>query len=128
MMHKQISEMAKCCPFLKNGKCQGDLPLEPDCDLMCKMYGFITNLIQAGYRKQSENATDTNDGRKSEWISVDERLPERTGKYLVFTFDRRIYICNFIDHYCNGDAQFDDYKVTHWMPLPEAPKGDKTDA
>ena len=51
---KQIEEMAKCCPFLKDGKCQGDTPLELDCDLMCKMFGFITNLIQEGYRKQSE--------------------------------------------------------------------------
>ena len=70
---------------------------------------LATMLIEQGYRK-------------SEWISVDERLPERIGKYLVFTVDRRIYICDFIDHYCDGDAQFDDYKVTHWMPLPEAPK------
>ena len=51
---KQIEEMAKCCPFLKNGKCQGDEPIDSDCDLMCKMFGFITNLIQEGYRKQSE--------------------------------------------------------------------------
>lgn len=51
---KQIEEMAKCCPFLKNGKCKGDEPIDGDCDLMCKMFGFITNLIQEGYRKQSE--------------------------------------------------------------------------
>ena len=63
------------------------------------------------------------DNAKQEWISVEDRLPERIGKYLVFTVDRRIYICNFINHYCHGNAQFDDYKVTHWMPLPEAPKG-----
>ena len=64
------------------------------------------------------------------WISVEERLPDRTGKYLVFTFDRRIYLGDFVDHYCDGNMQFDDYRVTHWMPLPEAPKmkGDKTDA
>ena len=55
---KQIEEMAKCCPFLKNGKCQGDSPLETDCDLMCKMFGFITNLIQDGYRKASEVARE----------------------------------------------------------------------
>ena len=67
-------------------------------------------LVIMGYRKQSE------------WISVEERLPERIGKYLVCTCDRRVYIGNFIDYYCDGDPQFDNYKVTHWMPLPEAPK------
>ena len=59
---------------------------------------------------------------KSEWISVDERLPTRPGAYLVFTCDRRISMCHFIDHYCDGNMQFDDYRVIHWMPLPEPPK------
>ena len=67
-------------------------------------------LYTEGYRKQSE------------WISVDERLPERSGKYLVATFDRRVGIGNLIDYYCDGDLSFDNYKITHWMPLPEAPK------
>lgn len=67
-------------------------------------------LYNAGYRKQ-------------EWINVGEALPERPGVYLVFTCDRRISMCHFIDHYCDGNMQFDDYRVTHWMPLPEAPKG-----
>ena len=63
--------------------------------------------------------------KQPEWISVEERLPDRVGKYLVFTFDRRVYLCDFIDHYCDGDFQFDDYRVTHWMPLPMPPKGDE---
>lgn len=71
---------------------------------------------------EADGATDTNDGHKSEWISVGERLPEKQGAYLVFTCDRRISMCHFIDHYCDGNMQFDDYRVTHWMPLPEAPK------
>jgi hypothetical protein len=61
---------------------------------------------------------------KGEWISVEERLPTRPGAYLVFTCDRRISMCHFIDHYCDGNMQFDDYRVTHWMPLPEPPKGE----
>lgn len=61
---------------------------------------------------------------KTEWISVEERLPERSGKYLVATFDGRVGIGNLIDYYCDGDLSFDNYKVTHWMPLPMPPKGD----
>lgn len=59
---------------------------------------------------------------KQEWISVEERLPVIQGKYLVYTFDRLMFVCDLIDHYCNGDLQFDDYRVTHWMPLPQPPQ------
>ena len=81
----------------------------------CKAIDYATRFYDAHYRKQ-------------EWISVEERLPDSVGKYLVFTLDRRVYLCDFIDHYCDGDAQFDDYRVTHWVPLPESPKGGETDA
>lgn len=72
-------------------------------------------LYNAGYRKQ-------------EWISVDERLPmygeivlvsainKITGKHEWFylaSYDRE-------RKWWNGALIG---KVTHWMPLPEAPKG-----
>ena len=61
--------------------------------------------------------------RKQEWISVDERLPEREGKYLVCTANGNIGVGNFIDYYGKGTHLcFDCWVVTHWMPLPEAPK------
>lgn len=79
-------------------------------DNRCTEKLIADHLISKGYRKQSG------------WISVEERLPERTGKYLVATYDRRVGIGNFVDFYCDGAPQFDNYKVTHWMPLPELPK------
>ena len=105
---KQIEEMAKVvcedcakdtspCWMAKEGRM---------CDSVMEQAEALYN---AGYRKQ-------------EWISVDERLPNRTGKYLVATFDGRVGIGNLIDYYCDGDLSFDNYKITHWMPLPEAPK------
>lgn len=85
--------------------------------------GFhITEETDMSVEECAHGFKDKEQYRKQEWISVEERLPERTGKYLVFTYNRRLYIGVFIDHYCDGIAQFDDYKVTHWMPLPEAPK------
>ena len=64
-----------------------------------------------GYRKQSE------------WISVEERLPEREGYYLTSTIKGVIMIGAFFGYYASGDRPQFKYDVTHWMPLPEAPKG-----
>ena len=69
------------------------------------------NLYNEGYRKQSE------------WISVEERLPDREGTYLVYTYKGAIKFGDFRCYYASGDEPQFDYYVTHWMPLPEAPKG-----
>ena len=66
-------------------------------------------LIIMGYRKQSE------------WISVEERLPEREGNYLVYTIRGAVKINGYYT-LLQGVAPSFDYYVTHWMPLPEAPK------
>ena len=74
--------------------------------------------------------------KQSEWISVDERLPETEGDYLVWNKERKKIEIRFfyrlppnypveshpeIREYFGN---FADYKrITHWMPLPEAPKG-----
>lgn len=71
------------------------------------------HLYKAGCRKQSE------------WISVEERLPETEGKYLVCTANGMVYIEWFIDDYCDGHPSWGHYAVTHWMPLPEPPKGEE---
>ena len=92
-MKEQIEEMAKV------------IAKEDD---TCRAQTIAKALYNAGYRKQ-------------EWISVEDSLPERAGKYLVATFDGRVGIGNLIDYYCDGDLSFDNYKVTHWMPLPEPP-------
>lgn len=63
-----------------------------------------------------------------EWISVDDRLPEEKVNCIV----------HYKHAYCNNDGywairfcfydgekfQLDQaYKVTHWMPTPQPPKG-----
>ena len=76
-------------------------------------------MVAKGYRKQSE------------WISVDERLPDKFGKYLTYIkshyssyvdilyYDSNQSAWYFFDNEW-GDCEVND--VTHWMPLPEAPK------
>ena len=63
------------------------------------------------------------------WISVEERLPKKTGKYLVCTAKKAVYCAKFYtyfsDRYPHGYFGTDQYThITHWMPLPEPPKED----
>lgn len=73
-----------------------------------------TDLYKAGYRKQSE------------WISVEERLPEEDGYYLVYTKYGYIEVERYKtwdDDDLDGGYWWEfEGLVTHWMPLPEAPK------
>lgn len=76
----------------------------------------------------------------SEWISIEERLPEQSGEILCYA-DGQIFNAYYDDaidddfqigrwnQYFNPDTlgwegdYWEAYDaVTHWMPLPEAPK------
>ena len=84
------------------------------------------NVLICGIETVAEDVYNAN-FRKQEWISVDERLPEEKVNCLV----------HYKHAYCDNDGYWDigvsfydghefhiglEYKVTHWMPLPEAPK------
>jgi hypothetical protein len=101
----QVEEMAR------------DLHITSDCA------EFLMNSL--GYRKQ-------------EWISVDERLPKEYGDYLVAVKINKLWetegehgvsvACFVISEIPNVNGwhiEIEDgyqYEITHWMPLPEAPK------
>ena len=69
-----------------------------------------------------------------EWVSVDDRLPGE-GEYVLcvlkgFNYGGKIQVCKFVpadkfkdkpyfEHFRNGFPS-----VTHWMPLPQPPKGE----
>ena len=68
------------------------------------------------------------------WIPVKDRLPEE-GEYVLcvlkgFNYGGKIQVCKFVpadkfkdkpyfEHFRNGFPS-----VTHWMPLPQPPKGE----
>lgn len=62
----------------------------------------------------------------SKWISVKNKLPEAQGYYLVS------YYCSTFDAYYIDIVYFrgktkwakGSERITHWMPLPELPKGE----
>lgn len=87
----------------------------------CDALKYAERAVEAGYVKQ-------------EWISVDERLPEKN--ISVLAFYHRVYKSGesfdmvlvaklneksfFVPFNCSPVR---DASITHWMPLPEAPKG-----
>ena len=86
---------------------------------------IAANLCEVGFRKQSE------------WISVEERLPDcewgAESKAVLFITKQGFmytgyYGCGGIFHdryfreFKNATEGYDISNVTHWMPLPEAPK------
>ena len=73
---------------------------------------FVEMLYEAGYRKQSE------------WISVDDRLPEVRQRVLLYSHHDGVntgYRADEIGRFYVDKSY--PYRPTHWMPLPEAPKG-----
>jgi hypothetical protein len=67
------------------------------------------------------------------WISVKDRLPEKEGEYLTFKYEPTIPASCFVAVYdpksnkwydMHTDWDWSDV-ITHWMPLPAAPKEEK---
>lgn len=80
----------------------------------------------------SEEIADTlldNGVTVQEWISVDDRLPEEKVDCIVHY--KHAY-CNNDGYWAIGFCFYDGekfridlaYKVTHWMPIPQPPKGE----
>lgn len=68
----------------------------------------------------------------SGWISVKDRLPETSGRYLVHTScianHRPLKDNEFVAGFINRNWVFEGWEfnlVTYWRPLPEPPKEDK---
>ena len=113
----QIEEMAE---IIEEKNCIGVLCSE--CEFFnnsrCSKLYIAKALYNAGYRKQ-------------EWISVEDRLPEKGGTYLVHYHDDVIGEYVITRNFWENPKKFApmEYfeehtgrKALHWMPLPEAPK------
>lgn len=94
-------------------------------------YSYSKNNQESGMCKICE-FTYFRDHKQSGWISVDERLPERSGEYLtcrcgdlmtVLRYSARHKLFNALDDRDKSYSECWAISVTHWMPLPDAPKG-----
>ena len=65
---------------------------------------------------------------QSEWISVEERLPETEGYVIVAWANGYVELSRCTrDKYSHGGSWHPDFipdDITHWQPLPKPPKGD----
>jgi hypothetical protein len=121
-------------------------------DELVQMYRDLAEIFDEEYKKRrlitpqntAEKMTAKGYHKQSEWISVDERLPEDVyGKdrkqitVLVCTKSGRVSTSSRVRMMqCNRETWELEYtdvfewsgqiakKVTHWMPLPEAPKSE----
>lgn len=96
--------------------------------------GIVANAINDYLQKAAPRA---------EWISVEERLPERELKELMRMNPLKVFPCLVVitsDYYnkayvsqayyaeegfISGDSGLITERITHWMPLPEPPKESK---
>ena len=65
-----------------------------------------------------------------EWVSVKTRLPTEEGYYLVAMNDGFVCSEDWIEHpdepgMCWDSIWAPGYGPTHWMPLPQPPKGEQ---
>lgn len=78
----------------------------------------------------------------SEWISTKDRLPEENTPVLICTTRKCVWKARYYDEYrvlqvliraaywevdgsCDESIEFEPAEVTHWMPLPEPPEGER---
>ena len=60
--------------------------------------------------------------KQSEWISVEERLPDEQGHFLIVDKEGQMNTAFYTPRF-GWFSHFRIKNITHWMPLPEAPKG-----
>jgi len=101
-----------------------------------KRYNFsqVTPYTQVGLMKEHSQGEYVKYSDLPQWVSVEERLPERDIEVLVILkgcstgkiIQRTANIVNADDHNWESDGYeiANCWDVTHWQPLPNPPGGD----
>ena len=101
---------------------------------------LVKDAFLAGYQAAKDQFADT--GKvMPQWVSVKERMPEEGQIVLTSCEQGKMFLLRKVSEeflggtllwkYCCGydkdlvDGESYSYEITHWMPLPEAPKEEK---
>ena len=97
-----------------------------DCNAeYCKDCEF-GNDIDGCVRRQKEIIADrliAHGVTVQKWIPVTERLPKPLTQVLSYS-GHELFDVNMVDGGVWDSEYYSEYSVTHWMPLPEPPKGE----
>ena len=117
---KDAKKYKERCEFLVNGSwLNPDAALCPFCEQWCGE--------EDAERLRKWDVENNQMRKRSEWISVAERLPEEgvtvlvysVGSYEFFTAE---YCPSTFNCWISSFYRFNSEDITHWMPLPEPPK------
>ena len=125
---EEIKKGLECC--IKACDCDNNCPYMPEinCTLAQRQdaLAYIQQLekINADFAERTARL----EAQVPKWVSVREKLPENSGKYLAFTHGGNIEAFHYSVKHRAFNA-FDSLpdsansiRVRYWMPLPEAPK------
>ena len=115
-----VEELVKALRLCGSASCTG-----------CALYGFYDcgSIINPQAADMLEKLAAEKDEKKSEWISVEDRLPEKKREAYLCSLDSCLfpgtqYIS--IRAFCDDGKWEANGTVTHWMPLPELPKEEES--
>ena len=84
------------------------------------------SIVPGAYEEALDAAIKTLD--RMTWISVKDRLPENDNHVLCCTETKKGMKNVIIGYYMNGAWRCGmNSNVTHWMPMPELPKGENNE-
>ena len=102
--------------------------------------GGESGIIAEAFEDLANEREDFPAASVSQWISVKDRLPDVAGMYIVTAcdewcshgegiwYDTVVVVAEYSGGCWNWNDNGTDYDiddlVTHWMPLPEPPKGE----